>query len=96
MHSTMPAGQSGLLCWYKHTWCYAHTHRQHSPDCSALCMLPRKMEMNHSREYWYMGSMLARSVVQKKRICVRTATGMYRLRVASMSFSVCSADATLA
>ena len=52
--------------------------------------------MNHSREYWYMGSMLERSVVQKKRSCVRTATGMYSLRVASISRSVCSASTTLA
>ena len=52
--------------------------------------------MNHSSEYWYIGSMLARSVVQKKSICVLTATGMYLLLVASMSFSVCSAICTLA
>ena len=53
------------------------------------------MLMNHSREYWYMGSMLERSVVQKKRSCVRTATGMYSLRVTSISRSVCSASTTL-
>ena len=52
--------------------------------------------MNHSREYWYMGSMLERSVVQKNRSCVRTATGMYLLRVVSISCSVCSASNTLA
>ena len=40
----------------------------HPPKVSALAMLLRKMVMNHSREYWYMGSMLARSVTQKKRI----------------------------
>ena len=51
--------------------------------------------MNHSREYWYMGSMLARLVTQKKRICVFTATGMYLLRVVSISCSVCSAAAIL-
>ena len=51
--------------------------------------------MNHSREYWYMGSMLARLVTQKKRICVFTATGMYLLRVVSISRSVCSAAAIL-
>ena len=55
----------------------------------------RKMLMNHSREYWYMGSMLERSVVQKKRSCVRVATGMYLLRVLSISSSVFSASATL-
>ena len=52
--------------------------------------------MNHSREYWYMGSMLERSVVQKKRSCVRTAIGMYSLRVTSISHSVCSVSTTLA
>ena len=66
------------------------------PALSALAMPPRKMEMNHSSEYWYMGSMLARSATQKNRICVLMATGMYRLRVSSMSFSVCSAMITLA
>ena len=54
------------------------------------------MAMNHSREYWYMGSMLDRSVVQKNRSCVRVATGMYLLRVLSISSSVASASATLA
>ena len=54
------------------------------------------MLMNHSREYWYMGSMLERSVVQKKRSCVRTTTGMYSLWVTSISRSVCSASTTLA
>ena len=29
------------------------------PEASALAMLLRKIPMNHSREYWYMGSMLA-------------------------------------
>ena len=39
---------------------------------------------------------MARSDTQKKRIWVRTATGMYSMRVRSMSFSVCSAILTLA
>ena len=54
------------------------------------------MVMNHSKEYWYMGSMLERSVVQKKRSCVRLATGIYLLRVWSISNSVFSASATFA
>ena len=29
------------------------------PEASALAMLFRKIPMNHSREYWYMGSMFA-------------------------------------
>ena len=67
-----------------------------TPDGSAEAMELRKMAMNHSREYWYMGSMLDRSVVQKNRSCVRVATGMYLLRVLSISSSVASASATLA
>lgn len=69
---------------------------QSSPALSAEAMELRKMVMNHSNEYWYMGSMLERSVVQKKRSCVRLATGMYLLRVWSISSSVFSASATLA
>ena len=64
------------------------------PDFSALAMPWRKMVMNHSSEYWYMGSMLERSETQKNKICVLTATGMYWLRVTSMSLSVCSAICT--
>ena len=41
-----------------------------------------------------MGSILARSETQKKRICDLTATGMYSARVVSISFSVVSAAAT--
>ena len=52
--------------------------------------------MNHSREYWYIGSMLAMSATQKNRICVFTATGIYLLLTSSISFSVCSATTTLA
>ena len=64
------------------------------PDLSALAMPWRKMVMNHSSEYWYIGSMLDRSDTQKNRIWVLTATGMYWLRVTSMSRSVCSAICT--
>ena len=61
------------------------------PDFSALAILLRNIVMNHSREYWYIGSILAKSVTQKKRICVLTATGIYLLLVMSISCSVCSA-----
>lgn len=71
-------------------------HMPGLPALSELAMPERKMLRNHSREYWYMGSTLARSDTQKKRIWVRTATGMYSIRVRSMSFSVCSAILTLA
>ena len=52
--------------------------------------------MNHSREYWYIGSILERPVVQKNSSWVLVATGMYLLLVESISSSVCSASATLA
>lgn len=52
--------------------------------------------MNHVSEYWYIGSMLARSEMQKKRMDEWTATGLYPLRVASISFSVAEAISCLA
>ena len=64
------------------------------PDFSALAMPLRKIVMNHSSEYWYIGSILERSETQKNRIWVLTATGMNWLRVTSMSLSVCSAIRT--
>ena len=67
-----------------------------SPARSAFAMPFKNIVMNHSSEYWYIGSMLARSATQKNRICVFTATGTYKLLVSSMSFSVSSAMVTLA
>ena len=32
------------------------------PDFSALAMLPKNIPMNHSSEYWYIGSILAYNV----------------------------------
>ena len=76
---------------------HTHTHTYtHIPDCSADAMAFKKIPIYHSSEYWYMGSMLERSVVQKKSSWVRVATGMYLLRVMSISCSVFSASATLA
>lgn len=66
------------------------------PALSALLIPPRKMFMNHSNEYWYIGSIFAMSATQKNRIWVFTATGMYWLLVMSISFSVCSATNTFA
>ncbi|RNA15348.1 hypothetical protein BpHYR1_010791 [Brachionus plicatilis] len=57
-------------------------------------MLFKNILVNHSSEYWYIGSMLAKSLTQKNNICVLMATGTYSLRVASMSFSVCSDTTT--
>ena len=51
--------------------------RQQLPALSACDIPPRKMVTNHSREYWYIGSILPISDTQKKRICVITATGIY-------------------
>lgn len=58
-------------------------------------MVRKKRPMKDDREYWYMGSTLARSLMQKKSSEDRTATGRYCSLVASMSLSVCSASATL-
>ena len=46
---------------------------------------------NHTREYWYMGSMLGRSVVEKKSTEPCSATGLYPARDCSIFFSVSSA-----
>lgn len=56
-----------------------------------LAMPERKMLRNHSREYWYMGSTLARSDTQKKRT---GADGHRNVLHASesLSFSVCSGN----
>lgn len=89
-HRNVPTSVASILEW---ACCTSVTEL---PALSELAMPERKMLRNHSREYWYMGSTLARSDTQKKRIWVRTATGMYSMRVRSMSFSVCSAILTLA
>lgn len=44
--------------------------------------------MNQVSEYWYIGSMLARSEIQKNRMEECVATGLYPFRVSSISFSV--------
>ena len=43
---------------------------------SALSMLMMNNEMNQVSEYWYMGSMLARSVMLKKRMVLWMAIGL--------------------
>ena len=44
--------------------------------------------MNQVNEYWYMGSMLARSLTQKNITVEWTATGLYPILVSSITFSV--------
>ena len=83
------------LYWYREAAPEIITPHQ-IPAFSANAMELRKMVTYHSSEYWYMGSMLERSVVQKNSSWVRVATGMYLLRVSSISLSVCSWSATLA
>ena len=56
-------------------------------------MEPMKRLMYHVREYWYIGSMLARSAMQKNRMDEWTAMGVYPIRVSSIFFSVSSAMA---
>ena len=45
----------------------------------------------HTSEYWYIGSITARSTTQKNSDDARNATGRYSSREASISFSVFSA-----
>lgn len=47
--------------------------------------------MNQVSEYWYMFSTFARSVMQKKSTLPCSLTGLYRLRVSSISICVWSA-----
>lgn len=49
--------------------------------------------MNHANEYWYIGSMLARSAIEKNSTVEWIAIGLYRIRVSSIFASVCSAIA---
>ena len=45
-------------------------------DFSALSMEFTKRLTNQAREYWYMGSILARSVIEKKRMEEWIAMGL--------------------
>lgn len=47
---------------------------------SLLCMLDTNKLINHVRLYWYTGSMLARSEMQKNRIWLEYAIGVYPRR----------------
>ena len=47
--------------------------------------------MNQVREYWYIGSILANSEMQKKRMEEWTATGLYPFLTSSISNSVAAA-----
>ena len=42
---------------------------------------------NHYKEYWYMGSMTAKSTIVKNKICALKATSLYFSLVSSISFS---------
>lgn len=48
-------------------------------------MLRTNRLINQVSEYWYIGSIRAKSVVQKYNIDPRTATTRYKCLVASMS-----------
>jgi len=52
--------------------------------------------MNQIREYWYIGSMLARSEIQKNKMEECTATGLYPFLVSSIMISVDAAISCLA
>lgn len=55
-------------------WSYKNCSRVlRSSDFSAFSMDMPKRLMNHVREYWYIGSMLAKSAMEKKRIVLCTA-----------------------
>lgn len=47
--------------------------------------------INHGSEYWYIGSMLAKSAMEKNRTDECCAIGLYPSLVSSIFFSVTSA-----
>ena len=49
--------------------------------------------MNQVSEYWYIGSMLAKSAIEKNSTAECTAIGVYPIRVLSIFCSVSSAMA---
>ena len=59
------------------------------------CTVRKNSATNHGRLYWYMGSMPAKSAMQKKSRLARTATERYCSLAASISSSVRSASSTL-
>ena len=49
-------------------------------DFSALSIDSTNRLMNQVKEYWYIGSMLAKSAIEKNRIVECTAIGVYPIR----------------
>ena len=50
---------------------------------------------NHCNEYWYIGSINAKSKIQKNMIDALYATGLYPYRASSICFSVIFDSSTL-
>ena len=59
-----------------------------SSDLSAFSIALQNRLTNQTSEYWYMGSMDARSEIQKNRIPQWTAIFVYPILAASIFFSV--------
>lgn len=55
------------------------------------CMDMTKRLTNQMREYWYIGSMLGRSAMEKNKMEECLAIGRYPIRELSIFFSVSSA-----
>ena len=62
---------------------------------SELLTLLLKRPAYHWREYWYIGSMLARSIIEKNKIDALKATGLNFSQVQSISHSVYSLSISL-
>ena len=62
-----------------------------SVHCSLSVIALTKRSINQLREYWYMGSMMRRSLMQKKRVAALKATGRRLSRETLISFSVIAA-----
>ena len=60
-------------------------------DFSEFSMEFTNRLINHGSEYWYIGSMLARSAMEKNRTEECCAIGLYPILVSSIFFSVTSA-----
>ena len=60
------------------------------PSFLLLWIALTKREMNHDKEYWYIGSMLAKSATQKYSMALYSPQDLYPVRVSSIIFWVSS------
>ena len=84
-----------LVTWLMAIYSYAYSYFIHlsssTSDFSEFSMEFTNRLMNHGSEYWYIGSMLPRSAMEKNSTEECCAIGLYPILVSSIFFSVTSA-----